>query len=326
MSQVFVRGVEINANLLNARTLTRVCRYCVCSCNEPRNEPQICPDCNGVNIPNTDEMDILLNDLDESYHCQVCNHYQGYAQCQCFRCLPTPSLPSFVFNQSNADPSIANENEVQMNDVNHENNNNIDINNAEDETSSEYSNSREETGTRTIRLVNMNIEKDRFATFYSWSNPFIDPDVLAYYGFYVIMPPNKIQCYSCNIKVMIDLKGDIGNCNDKVYSYHKMKSPNCPLINNAPDNRNKNLENIEFHQIVPKYPRQLLRTICSDIRCAFRLKRFEEKLECKLCFVNDVEIILEPCKHIVFCSYCSKKIKKCPVCRIDITSRSRAFF
>ena len=59
-------------------------------------------------------------------------------------------------------------------------------------------------------------------------------------------------------------------------------------------------------------------------------------LECKICFdqlrVTESPIWILDCGHLPFCDSCSQRIlnegnnSKCPICRIEITGRKRAYF
>ena len=59
-------------------------------------------------------------------------------------------------------------------------------------------------------------------------------------------------------------------------------------------------------------------------------------LECKICFNSlrapESPIWILDCGHLPFCDSCSQRIlnegnnSKCPICRIEITDRKRAYF
>lgn len=51
----------------------------------------------------------------------------------------------------------------------------------------------------------------------------------------------------------------------------------------------------------------------------------EDKL-CKICYVNEYEMLFIPCGHIVACATCVRSINKCPVCRRLILETIRAYF
>jgi hypothetical protein len=42
--------------------------------------------------------------------------------------------------------------------------------------------------------------------------------------------------------------------------------------------------------------------------------------DCAVCYDNPKDSVLYPCGHFYTCSGCSKQLKKCPVCRSDITN------
>eukprot|EP00092_Neocalanus_flemingeri_P011981 GFUD01012916.1.p1 GENE.GFUD01012916.1~~GFUD01012916.1.p1 ORF type:complete len:283 (-),score=46.76 GFUD01012916.1:55-903(-) len=60
--------------------------------------------------------------------------------------------------------------------------------------------------------------------------------------------------------------------------------------------------------------------------------KFQDKLECKICFDSPVNTVLLPCGHACCCQDCSVKLKfatwdsKCPICRNRIQSISMLYF
>lgn len=46
-----------------------------------------------------------------------------------------------------------------------------------------------------------------------------------------------------------------------------------------------------------------------------------EKILCRVCFEEQIDTVLLPCRHHILCSTCSEKCKKCPVCRVYIEER-----
>eukprot|EP00257_Ricinus_communis_P026659 XP_025014073.1 uncharacterized protein LOC8269523 [Ricinus communis] len=46
-----------------------------------------------------------------------------------------------------------------------------------------------------------------------------------------------------------------------------------------------------------------------------------EKILCRICFEEQINIVLLPCRHHVLCSTCCEKCKKCPICRVAIEER-----
>ncbi|KAI5678644.1 hypothetical protein M9H77_09594 [Catharanthus roseus] len=46
-----------------------------------------------------------------------------------------------------------------------------------------------------------------------------------------------------------------------------------------------------------------------------------EKILCRICFEEQINIVLLPCRHHILCSTCGEKCKRCPVCRVFIEER-----
>ncbi|KAJ0095685.1 hypothetical protein Patl1_16508 [Pistacia atlantica] len=47
-----------------------------------------------------------------------------------------------------------------------------------------------------------------------------------------------------------------------------------------------------------------------------------EKILCRVCFEEQISIVLLPCRHHILCSTCSEKCKKCPICRVFIEGKT----
>ncbi|XP_024041715.1 LOW QUALITY PROTEIN: uncharacterized protein LOC18044026 [Citrus clementina] len=46
-----------------------------------------------------------------------------------------------------------------------------------------------------------------------------------------------------------------------------------------------------------------------------------EKILCRICFEEQINILLLPCRHHILCRTCGEKCKKCPICRVFIEER-----
>lgn len=46
-----------------------------------------------------------------------------------------------------------------------------------------------------------------------------------------------------------------------------------------------------------------------------------EKILCRVCFEEQINIVLLPCRHHILCSSCCEKCKRCPICRVYIEER-----
>ncbi|MED6149741.1 hypothetical protein PIB30_065493 [Stylosanthes scabra] len=46
-----------------------------------------------------------------------------------------------------------------------------------------------------------------------------------------------------------------------------------------------------------------------------------EKILCRVCFEEQINVVLLPCRHHIICSKCCEKCRRCPVCRLNIEER-----
>ncbi|CAI0458959.1 unnamed protein product [Linum tenue] len=46
-----------------------------------------------------------------------------------------------------------------------------------------------------------------------------------------------------------------------------------------------------------------------------------EKILCRICFEEHINVVILPCRHHALCSTCCEKCKKCPLCRVPIEER-----
>ncbi|KAL8035236.1 hypothetical protein ABFS82_12G081300 [Erythranthe guttata] len=46
-----------------------------------------------------------------------------------------------------------------------------------------------------------------------------------------------------------------------------------------------------------------------------------EKILCRVCFDEHINVVLLPCRHYVLCSTCCVKCKRCPICRVHVEER-----
>ena len=53
-----------------------------------------------------------------------------------------------------------------------------------------------------------------------------------------------------------------------------------------------------------------------NLKCLYDYEK--EKYICNICFTEQKDCILEPCRHFVGCKQCCYKSDKCPVCRQKI--------
>lgn len=56
------------------------------------------------------------------------------------------------------------------------------------------------------------------------------------------------------------------------------------------------------------------------------IKKKEDQLSCSICFDNERNCVILDCNHFAICEKCSQKVKKCPICRIDIKKGIKKVF
>jgi len=55
-----------------------------------------------------------------------------------------------------------------------------------------------------------------------------------------------------------------------------------------------------------------------DLKQALHYEK--EKYLCNICYQNQKDCIIEPCRHFAGCKNCSTQLSKCPICRGPIES------
>ena len=52
----------------------------------------------------------------------------------------------------------------------------------------------------------------------------------------------------------------------------------------------------------------------------------EPNLLCKVCFSEEMNVVLMPCRHLAVCERCSGRVSSCPICHSHVESSFRASF
>lgn len=154
----------------------------------------------------------------------------------------------------------------------------------------------------------MRCELKRYETFSIRKFPLSESfaQKLAKNGFIYTLLNTSSQCAFCRI-IIGEWKG-----NEDVEDVHKRYSPNCAFI------KGKDVNNIAY---LGSYEEEKIETI--DLSGVASLDR----LQCKICLDNEIDIIFFPCKHAVLCNNCSMNIhlKHCPICRGHIRKKFEFF-
>lgn len=126
----------------------------------------------------------------------------------------------------------------------------------------------------------------------------------------------------------------IDNENILKFKFNKIKSDYELLKQNINAKETINKRNIikikDLNKIISNYRKsgKLLNDLLN-----FKNKeilKLKESNKCKICYKNDINICLNPCKHTVLCDSCNNRLKslnnyKCPICRNNINSFLKIF-
>lgn len=152
--------------------------------------------------------------------------------------------------------------------------------------------------TRTPDIVGIDICKQktyddfytRFKSFARWPIGLTQkPLEMAKAGFYLEKyTADTVVCFQCNIKI------DRWRTEHKPWIRHVQYSPNCPYIKK---------EQPDLFLNPPKEE-----NIKPSESC------------CIVCYENETNIVLTPCRHACLCEHCATRLDKCPVCKTTITT------
>ena len=57
-----------------------------------------------------------------------------------------------------------------------------------------------------------------------------------------------------------------------------------------------------------------------------RNQELEDSRLCKICMVEEVSQLLNPCNHVVCCNDCIARLQECPICRTNIEDSKMIYF
>jgi len=65
--------------------------------------------------------------------------------------------------------------------------------------------------------------------------------------------------------------------------------------------------------------------VLSTISVHEQVRQMEEEKVCKVCRMNEVQVVFLPCAHLASCTSCSATVRTCPICHVAISDRIRTF-
>jgi Inhibitor of Apoptosis domain/Zinc finger, C3HC4 type (RING finger) len=149
----------------------------------------------------------------------------------------------------------------------------------------------------------MRYEKNRLKTFQYgiYDNSNLSPEKLSFKGFFYTLLNNIVQCAFCRLVI-----GGIEECTELDFdTIHLSKNKFCNTLtkNNIP----------------------LANVITENVNTINEL--INERFVCKICYTNEICILVLDCKHISMCLECSNNtlIKRCPYCRGVISNKIKVY-
>ena len=140
--------------------------------------------------------------------------------------------------------------------------------------------------------IKMIEETQRLESFKDWSlEPFVrknrpSKDNLVKCGFFWTEEDLFLRCFWCNLEIN--------------YRWFKSENALCEHLQMKPD--------CLFAKNV---------SICAEV--------IEDRLLCKICFINEMEVVFLNCGHVASCNACSKKISNCPICRKYVVEKIKIY-
>ncbi|GFY39076.1 hypothetical protein TNIN_323341 [Trichonephila inaurata madagascariensis] len=191
--------------------------------------------------------------------------------------------------------------------------------------------------------------KSRLFSYKNWPILMVNSKLLAEWGFYYTGVLDIVTCFSCN--------GSLGHweTNDDPFIEHEKFFPHCDYMNfikMKSKNKVESLENKVLREAckifstlkVQKVAVENLRNTGQHFKsfndvCEAVLK-YENKASppvtksekgnmdtviCKICMDTEIDVVFQPCSHLISCHICEAKIFDCPLCRNPVTHKIKVF-
>ena len=185
----------------------------------------------------------------------------------------------------------------------------------------------------------MTVQKRKETFQGKWKKKYpLSPEVLANCGMYYAGYADCARCFYCG--------GGLKNWEDgdDPWMCHAQWYPKCHYLllckgrrfidivqRKTKDGKAFSLRDVEKEMNLPEsLPLEVPTSkpvVCSQSSISELQKENDElkaEMLCKICMVEQVSMVLLPCGHIVACPDCSNDLKKCPICRANISGRARA--
>lgn len=153
--------------------------------------------------------------------------------------------------------------------------------------------------------------RSRYESFEHWPKSIpVSVDLLVESGFYYNKIGDRTSCFSCGLTVHNWEEGD------DPWIEHMKNSKDCKFLKLKKGDNYHNIYKQEFKS------KQILK---EKIPSTSNSESNFDQSKCKICYVNEVQMLFLPCQHIMSCVDCSLVLKQCGVCRLDIKEKIRIF-
>ena len=181
-------------------------------------------------------------------------------------------------------------------------------------------------------VVSMCLKEDRLNSFKNFPDSLLSatheepPNA----GFFYLGVGDRVKLFAC--------LGGLQNweVTDNPFVEHAKYYPNCPFLLQVKGARYIRC----IWNLFPSIPRPLqLRPLGAQLAVLRALKDTPRplntnlvhieasitKIECKICFDCEANIIFTPCGHISTCGNCASQLKKCPICRKEVVDMIQSY-
>jgi len=127
------------------------------------------------------------------------------------------------------------------------------------------------------------------------------------------------------------LGGTDGERKNDMYIIRLSDDENVPTIRHASKNLCDpclldDLDEIDEKLKYGESPQKLIQMFNEQVlELSQKLQKEEERHLCKICFTREIDALFLECCHFMSCYICSGSLKKCPVCREEITKVVRTY-
>lgn len=157
----------------------------------------------------------------------------------------------------------------------------------------------------------------RLDTFQKWPIALkTRPEALCEAGLFYKGSGDHTACFQCGLE-LCDWKD-----NDDPWAEHATYSPKCTYVLSV-----KGIQYVKCVQSASATPPETMEEVSSQPSTTVTAESDKSETEacCKVCYLQDVNVVFLPCAHLIACVTCATKLDSCPVCRSKIQATLRVF-